>query len=48
VPVVGAGGEKTVFPNASGVYAVYDKDGRLQYMGLSRKVSAIQPLLGPA
>lgn len=32
-------GELTQFPAAAGVYAVYSPDGRLQYIGLSRKVS---------
>ncbi len=34
-------GELTKFPAAAGVYAVYSPDGRLQYIGLSRKVSFI-------
>lgn len=32
-------GEQTALPAAAGVYAVYDKDQTLQYIGLSRKVS---------
>lgn len=31
--------EQTALPTAAGVYAVYDKDQTLQYVGLSRKVS---------
>lgn len=33
-------GEFNTFPDAPGVYAVYDNQGQLQYIGLSRKVSA--------
>lgn len=32
-------GELTDFPAAAGVYAVYSPDGRLQYIGLSRKIA---------
>ena len=32
--------EQAALPAAAGVYAVYDKDQTLQYIGLSRKVSA--------
>ncbi|KAK9917391.1 hypothetical protein WJX75_003849 [Coccomyxa subellipsoidea] len=32
-------GELTEFPAAAGVYAVYSPDGRLQYIGLSRKIA---------
>ena len=32
-------GEMSPFSNESAVYAVYDKDGTVQYVGLSRKVS---------
>lgn len=31
-------GELSDFPGSAGVYAVYDKAGTLQYIGLSRKV----------
>lgn len=31
-------GELSQFPGSPGVYAVYDKDGTLQYIGLSRQV----------
>jgi hypothetical protein len=31
-------GELSQFPGSAGVYAVYDKVGELQYIGLSRKV----------
>lgn len=31
---------KGPFPDAPGVYAIFDKEGKLQYMGLSRRVSA--------
>lgn len=31
-------GEMNQFPAAPGVYAVYDKEDTLQYIGLSRKV----------
>lgn len=37
VPVMQKG-ELSEFPGAPGVYAVYDKAGALQYIGLSRKV----------
>lgn len=37
-------GELTEFPAAAGVYAVYSPDGRLQYIGLSRKVRIIRLL----
>ena len=30
----------SVFPSAPGIYAVYDKTGSLQYVGLSRRVSS--------
>ncbi|KAG2430785.1 hypothetical protein HYH02_013624 [Chlamydomonas schloesseri] len=39
VPVMEKG-ELNQFPGSAGVYAVYDKNGALQYIGLSRKVSA--------
>jgi hypothetical protein len=31
-------GELSVFPEQPAVYAVYDKDGAVQYIGLTRKV----------
>lgn len=37
VPVMEQG-EMVQFPGSAGVYAVYDKAGVLQYVGLSRKV----------
>ena len=37
-PLQQLSGEQTALPAAAGVYAVYDKDGTLQYIGLSRKV----------
>ena len=37
-PLKGADGERAQFPAVPGVYAVYDAEGRLQYIGLSRKV----------
>lgn len=39
VPVVEKG-ELTQYPNSPGVYAVYDANKKLQYIGLSRKISA--------
>ena len=39
VPVM-AKGELSQYPDAPGVYAVYDGAGQLQYIGLSRKVRA--------
>lgn len=38
VPVMEKG-ELSVFPEQPAVYAVYDKDGKVQYIGLTRKVS---------
>ncbi|KAL3138746.1 hypothetical protein ABBQ32_005591 [Trebouxia sp. C0010 RCD-2024] len=38
-PLQQLSGEQTALPAAAGVYAVYDKDGTLQYIGLSRKVT---------
>ena len=37
-PVQTETGERTAFPVSAGVYAVYDKEQKLQYIGLSRKV----------
>jgi hypothetical protein len=34
------GDASALFPTAPGIYAVYDKAGDLQYVGLSRRVSA--------
>ncbi|GBF96829.1 hypothetical protein Rsub_09685 [Raphidocelis subcapitata] len=39
VPVM-AKGEMSAYPDQPGVYAVYDAAGELQYIGLTRKVSA--------
>jgi hypothetical protein len=38
VPVMDKG-ELSVFPEQPAVYAVYDKDGAVQYIGLTRKVN---------
>lgn len=38
-------GEMTEFPSSAGVYAVYSADQRLQYIGLSRKVSTYLKLV---
>lgn len=38
-PLQQLSGEQAALPAAAGVYAVYDKDQTLQYIGLSRKVS---------
>ncbi|KAL8237230.1 hypothetical protein R6Q59_018311 [Mikania micrantha] len=41
VPVPPASGDvSAVFPSASGVYAVYDTNGDLQFVGLSRNIQA--------
>ena len=37
-PVQTEAGQRTAFPASAGVYAVYNKDQRIQYIGLSRKV----------
>ena len=37
-PVQTETGERTAFPGSAGVYAVYDREQKLQYIGLSRKV----------
>lgn len=37
-PVDGADGQPAAFPNAPGIYGVYDTEGSLQYVGMSRKV----------
>lgn len=39
VPVVDANGQSASFPSVAGVYAVYDADGTLQYVGISRRVN---------
>lgn len=39
VPVTGNDGSATQFPPTSGLYAVYDKDGILQFVGVSRKIN---------
>ncbi|CAI5506105.1 unnamed protein product [Closterium sp. Naga37s-1] len=39
-PVFTSDGAVAAFPAASGVYAIYDKEGALQYMGLSRRLAA--------
>ncbi len=38
IPLQDAEGKRARFPEAAGVYAVYSEDGRLQYVGMSRKV----------
>lgn len=38
-PVKGADGSLTSFPDAPGVYAIFNPAGELQYIGLSRKVT---------
>lgn len=40
LPVRREDGTLQSFPSASGVYSIYDGDGVLQYMGLTRKLSA--------
>lgn len=37
-PVTGADGQPASLPNAPGIYAIYDAEGALQYVGMSRKV----------
>jgi hypothetical protein len=37
-PVTGSDGQPAQLPNAPGIYAVYDAEGTLQYVGMSRKV----------
>ena len=37
-PVEGPDGRPTQFHNAAGVYAIYDAEKTLQYVGMSRKV----------
>lgn len=37
-PVQSETGQRTAFPASAGVYAVFDKDKNIQYIGLSRKV----------
>ena len=39
-PVKTADGSYNEFPQTTGVYSIYSPDGQLQYIGLSRKVSA--------
>jgi hypothetical protein len=41
VPVMDKG-ELSVFPEQPAVYAVYDKDSKVQYIGLTRKVGSIR------
>ncbi|KAK9844248.1 hypothetical protein WJX84_000381 [Apatococcus fuscideae] len=40
VPLQDAQGRPARFPEAAGVYAVYSKDLKLQYVGMSRKISS--------
>lgn len=40
-PLQQLSGERTALPAAAGVYAVYDQHQKLQYIGLSRKVSPL-------
>ena len=39
-PLQSVSGEPGVLPTTAGVYAVYDREQKLQYIGLSRKVSS--------
>ncbi|GJP35621.1 hypothetical protein CLOM_g20116 [Closterium sp. NIES-68] len=39
-PVFASDGAVAAFPAASGIYAIYDTAGALQYMGLSRRLAA--------
>ncbi|CAI7910210.1 unnamed protein product [Closterium sp. NIES-54] len=39
-PIIASDGSVAAFPAASGIYAIYDKEGALQYMGLSRRLAA--------
>ena len=39
IPVKNADGMMAQFPTTSGVYAVYDSAGTLQYIGISRKIA---------
>ena len=38
-PVKTADGSLNDFPQSAGVYSIYSSDGKLQYIGLSRKVA---------
>ena len=38
VQVTGGDGQPASLPNAPGIYAIYDAEGALQYVGMSRKV----------
>lgn len=40
VPVMEKG-ELSVFPKQAAVYAVFDKDSKVQYIGLTRKVGSV-------
>lgn len=46
-PVQSEGGQRTAYPASAGVYAVYNRDQKIQYIGLSRKVqtSSIELLI---
>ena len=45
-PVQSENGQRTAFPASAGVYAVYDKDQKIQYIGLSRKVAVCCNIAG--
>lgn len=40
-PVKGEAGRTNEFPNTPGVYIVYDQEGVIQYVGMSRKVGML-------
>lgn len=39
LPILQDDGTPTTFPNAPGVYGVYDADNKLQYVGISRRIA---------
>lgn len=41
-PVISEDGIKTEFPDAPGLYAIYDQDENIQYISLSRKVILVK------
>lgn len=38
--LIGSDLDPSILPSAPGIYAVYDREGDLQYLGLSRRISA--------
>ena len=42
-PVRTSEGALNDFPQTAGIYSIYSDDGKLQYIGLSRKVSSLLP-----